>query len=1494
MKSLLTATLSYLGLSLIAYSQVHEESDGIVAMEMEETSSPLDLWVEGNALEGFTGEGYLQFTGNQFTSGPARSPLEYEFQINKPGLYYLHLHCAKETHVINGEVRTDVANDCFVRVEGDYNEGPNAGDNHGDNALLSLLQNDTKYFGGAADAWKWENGQNSTGRSGNLDPGGHDNKRVAVYDFKAGETYKLVISGRSRAFRMDRIVFRHIETTAAAAQDLTLPASGLVDEGASITFDATEDFPELTDGAIDYYIDTENDALAIRADIEANRVGFARAALTYEGSSGIYDVTITTLTEEEGESTYRLLINGQQVATYQNPSIGEGSSLDLQANTHTWSGIAIPSGATIAIESNADSNNRVSEAGDGNAPWAWAQGRWQQIELTPSESPIRPPAGRLAIVADGNSPDPDDIGATAVIFGILNRSGLADRLVHLSHSCDLDPFSNPGNQTIDAANEQSRQNKLQALCGEGVAFFGPFPNLADYYNCRSEQAAAVNDLRNAINASTAEDPLWIIEAGEPDIIGFALEAADAGRRQFVNVVSHHPANDNSGDFFTWQQILDFGVTEHQIGDQNVGLQVRIATGLWDWAENHPRPELAWVWDQLKYAEQDEVVTFQAGKFDCSDAGMVYWWLTGASNEGNRNSTPLEMQVLLSVVPVVANGPAAHWPLDEGSGLFAGDATGNGNDGDLLNFEDNSSADGPAWRSDATRSSYLSFDGSNDRIVTPFSYALGGDDDFTWAWWANQQSTDTADNGAIMVGNRYPQPGAGGETLEFIKFTPTQGQFSDTSDSATIERYNYQDIEKEVWHHYAMVKTGTSYQWYVDGAAQGEPVTIAYSESAPIPFFIGGDDNGRNQTREHFQGFIDDVVLYQRALSEREIGRVIEGDFTPLVTAIDLLALVDSDAQTTWSDRELPHAGADYVIPATGNVRTPRGTSTFPGDSLQVEAGGKLQVQSFESDGDVTTINNLLLQGGDSFEAGEFAELSAGRGSSVTNVLSGNLTNSGYTRVLTFDQVDGAPLERSLTISSRIAGTGRIQSWEGQAGQGGELLTITNPANTFAGTWEAGAGSTLAFANPEAVGPAAIEVLATGKLEIVGDWVTDTVLMVSDEDETEVNIDSHQWSVAELTAGGISIADGTYTVAELNVLIGNAVFVGSGRVKVGLGGQVEPVAIWNLDEGTGSVANDSSGSGYHGAIDGAVWGSDSTRSSYLSFDGTDDEVTTLFPVDLTSSIQNFTWSAWVNNQADADNGVVLGNRHPDLNERLNFCKLTSSRFDCSLAGSGQNLDFEDLMQDEWHHHTIVKSGTTISYYRDGVFVNSRELTAFADGIYPFYIGGDADGNNREHFEGFIDDVIIYDRALSQEEIVAVRDRLDEGTTLTELAAWRTFYFGEDLANVPEALDEADADLDGENNLLEFATGQDPLAASVLQTPIAIERELIEFRYPRSKDAMADGLSFLVEWSDTLITDSWMTEGVEESIESDDIDLQEVVATVPKGNTGKRFVRLRVQF
>ena len=238
---------------------------------------------------------------------------------------------------------------------------------------------------------------------------------------------------------------------------------------------------------------------------------------------------------------------------------------------------------------------------------------------------INPPKGRIAIVADGNSPDPDDLGGTTVSIALLRAAGLQDRLVHYSHSCDLVVL-----KRISEAAEKERHSMMQTACDGTARRWGGFEKL-HFYDAKWQTDETIKDLCRAIDVSTMDDPLWIVEAGEPDIIGFALEATSREKHQFVKVVTHHPANDNAGDFYTWQDILDFGVEEIRIPDQNTHLKVALQD--WNWAMDHPDHRIQWVWLMGKMAEVDNVVTFQKGRWDCSDAGMVLYWITGANVYG---------------------------------------------------------------------------------------------------------------------------------------------------------------------------------------------------------------------------------------------------------------------------------------------------------------------------------------------------------------------------------------------------------------------------------------------------------------------------------------------------------------------------------------------------------------------------------------------------------------------------------------------------------------------------------------------------------------------------------------------------------------------------------------------------------------------------------------------------------------------------------------------
>ena len=252
---------------------------------------------------------------------------------------------------------------------------------------------------------------------------------------------------------------------------------------------------------------------------------------------------------------------------------------------------------------------------------------------------IKAPKGRIAIVADGNSPDPDDLGGTAISISLLKAAGLEDRLVHYSHSCDL-----VRDDRISEKAEKERHHLMQLACDMTARRWKGFEHLT-FYDAIWEKEATINDLCWAINASTNQDPLWIIEAGEPDIIGMALQKTPKEKHKFVKVITHHPANDNAGDFYKWQEILDFGVEEVRIPDQNIKLKVSLEK--WDWAKDHSDPRIQLVWTFGKMAEVDDIVKFQKGKWDCSDAGMILYWITGANvYNGLKRGTVADVKSIL--------------------------------------------------------------------------------------------------------------------------------------------------------------------------------------------------------------------------------------------------------------------------------------------------------------------------------------------------------------------------------------------------------------------------------------------------------------------------------------------------------------------------------------------------------------------------------------------------------------------------------------------------------------------------------------------------------------------------------------------------------------------------------------------------------------------------------------------------------------------------------
>jgi hypothetical protein len=127
--------------------------------------------------------------------------------------------------------------------------------------------------------------------------------------------------------------------------------------------------------------------------------------------------------------------------------------------------------------------------------------------------------------------------------------------------------------------------------------------------------------------------------------------------------------------------------------------------------------------------------------------------------------------------------------------------------------------------------------------------------------------------------------------------------------------------------------------------------------------------------------------------------------------------------------------------------------------------------------------------------------------------------------------------------------------------------------------------------------------------------------------------------------------------------------------------------------------------------------------------------------------------------------------------------------------------------------------------------------------------------------------------------------------THQELWRFTNFGS-YDSVASGADSADPDGDGLNNLLEYALGLAPNTSGVMPASLVTSGANLEYSYTRSMAAKDNGTTYQIEWSDTLAAGSWSTQAVTDQITSTQGALETVKASVPKGNGGKRFLRLRV--
>ncbi|RLF58603.1 MAG: hypothetical protein DRN27_04935 [Thermoplasmata archaeon] len=201
-----------------------------------------------------------------------------------------------------------------------------------------------------------------------------------------------------------------------------------------------------------------------------------------------------------------------------------------------------------------------------------------------------------------------------------------------------------------------------------------------------------------------------------------------------------------------------------------------------------------------------------------------------------------------------------------------------------------------------------------------------------------------------------------------------------------------------------------------------------------------------------------------------------------------------------------------------------------------------------------------------------------------------------------------------------------------------------------------------------------------------------------------------------------------------------------------------VASWHFNEGTGSITYDSSGNGNDGIINGASW-SNGVNNTALEFDGSDDYVQVPDSASLDMS-DEITISTWVNfDSINPSQPPIIVMKRDDSGSgevyKLGIADGDGSEFEIRFVGdyllAGGNIEIGN-----WYHLVGTYDGVHFRLYQDGLQVAESVYNGFISiSDNDVYVGVDLDNwGFNQYLDGTIDEVRLYNRALTADEILTL--------------------------------------------------------------------------------------------------------------------------------------------
>ena len=759
---------------------------------------------------------------------------------------------------------------------------------------------------------------------------------------------------------------------------------------------------------------------------------------------------------------------------------------------------------------------------------------------------------------------------------------------------------------------------------------------------------------------------------------------------------------------------------------------------------------------------------------------------------------LEQRLMLDGSPLLPDGLIAHWEFDDASGVVAVDSSPNGNDGTLTN--------GPAWTA-GVYGGALQFDGlddwvdcGNDASLNPTTTEL------TFAAWVK-----TATGAGAAIGKRNSLADV---DVQCTVYEDGEVAFNldDEGTDWKAEGFPATDVLDGEWHHIAWVLDTTEpdandrLRVYVDSARMASfalywapALNEEISFSDTIDLSIGAEEINFGGV-SFFDGALDDVRIYDRALSEAEIETL----------AVNL----ESGLAAHW---EFDDGSGTTAADSSGNglhgalIGGPAWIDGVESGALQFDG-----LDDYVDAGDV--LNDVAVP----FSASAWVYRSAGERVEVLNSDNGSVYQGFWVRVTETGRVgigygDGGGAESSSRRSKAVDGAVQEEEWTHVAAviNGPTDMTIYVNGSDAGGTYSGSGGGMLHNSDPLQIGYGSqdsnyadgmiddlrvydraltgAEVLAMmgeqppfvvddayvvevdGTLNVAAPGVLD-----NDYDPNDDPITADL--VSDVSDGTLSLnADGSFTYTPDAAFEGTDSFTyraydGSeysdpATVTINVTNVADGlVGYWTFDDGSGTTAADSSGNGNHGALTNDPAWTTGLFGGALSFDGDNDYVNCGTGASLNSMTTQMTLSLWV--KTPDSSGCLIGKRNVYETAENFIIDLSSSRLRTSLApyatwGILQTNPLGDAIWDDaWHlitwvyDTTLAEANDRIRVYLDANRSTDLQLYRAPDlnahiplsdeiplgiGARRINIGGEA------FFSGLMDDVRIYDRALSETEV-----------------------------------------------------------------------------------------------------------------------------------------------